>query len=214
MNRADRKANLPPEQQRSSRQTWADAAEELARRARGADVITKHKARPTILALTDMSVLWDQLRVRGYCELEDGTQITARQLRRLACEADIIPMILDSDGVCLDMGRAVRLATYEQRLALHALHPTCAVEGCDVDFNWCEVHHLRPWEKHGLTDLDNLVPLCTYHHHLIHDNDLQVQLQPDRTVRLCRLPIAPTPRRHARKYARRALRPPDLVPTR
>ncbi len=161
MNRADRKANLPPEQQRSSRQTWADAAEELARRARGADVITKHKARPTILALTDMSVLWDQLRVRGYCELEDGTKITARQLRRLACEADIIPMILDSDGVCLDMGRAVRLATYEQRLALHALHPTCAVEGCDMDFNWCEVHHLRPWEPGGFTDLDNLVPLCT-----------------------------------------------------
>ena len=46
--------------------------EELARRSGAADVITKHKARPTILAMTEMSVLWDQLRVKGYCELEDG----------------------------------------------------------------------------------------------------------------------------------------------
>ncbi|MGP1675384.1 MAG: hypothetical protein ACTS8Z_09240, partial [Candidatus Limnocylindrales bacterium] len=49
------------------------------------------------------------LRVRGFCELDNGTKLTARQVRRLACEADIIPMVMDADGVCLDMGREVRL---------------------------------------------------------------------------------------------------------
>ena len=108
MARADRRAKLPPEQQRPFRQLLADAVIEVARRSRGADVITKHRARPTILALTELSVLWDQLRVRGWCQLDNGTKLTARQLRRLACEADIIPMVLDTHGVPLDMGRAVR----------------------------------------------------------------------------------------------------------
>ena len=31
------------------------------------------------------------------------------------------------------------IATYKQRLALRAMHPTCAVEGCDMDYDWCEM---------------------------------------------------------------------------
>jgi hypothetical protein len=214
MIRADRKADLTPERTRATRQVWADAAIELARRSRAADVITKHKARPVILALTEMSVLWDQLNVRGYCELADGTKLTSRQLRRLACEADIIPMVLDTDGVCLEMGDTVRLATYNQRLALRAMHATCAVEGCDMDFDWCEIHHLHPWENDGLTDLDNLVPLCSYHHHLIHDCDIEPQVLPNRTVRVAPIVIAPAPQRRRARDLTMGTSPPDLVPTR
>jgi hypothetical protein len=182
--RAERGVTLPPEAQRTAGQRGADALVEMARRARGADVITKHRARPTILAITDMSLLWDQLRVNGVCELADGRKITARQLRRLACEADVIPIVLDSDGVVLDMGRRVRLATEDQRRALRAMHASCAVSDCDVPFDWCEIHHLKPWERGGRTDLDNLVPLCTYHHHLVHDAAWPVEVLPDRQVRL------------------------------
>ena len=42
-----------------------------------------------ILAMTEMSVLWDQLKVKGFCELADGTKLTSAQIRRMACEADI-----------------------------------------------------------------------------------------------------------------------------
>jgi hypothetical protein len=219
MIRADRRADLTPETRRATRQVWADAAIELARRSRGADVMTKHRARPTILALTEMSVLWDQLRVNGFCELDNGTKLTSRQLRRLACEADIIPMVLDADGVCLDMGDTVRLATHRQRLALRAMHATCAVEGCDLDFDWCEIHHLHPWEKGGRTDLANLVPLCSYHHHWIHDFDPAeetgfFELRPDRTIRIRALPLAPAPRRRRPRDLTMRTRPPDLVPAR
>jgi Domain of unknown function (DUF222) len=214
MIRADRKADLTPERSRATRQVWADAAIELARRSRGADVITKHKARPVILAMTEMSVLWDQLKVNGYCELADGTKLTSRQIRRLACEADIIPMVLDTDGVCQDMGRTVRLATYKQRLALRAMHATCAVESCDMDFDWCEIHHLHPWQKHGLTDLDNLVPLCTYHHHLIHDCDIDPQILPNRTLRVAPIALTPAPQRRRPRDLTMRTRPPDLVPAR
>ena len=164
--------------------------------------------------MTEMSVLWDQLKVNGYCELDDGTKLTSRQLRRLACEADIIPMVLDTNGVCLDMGDTVRLATYKQRLALRALHATCAVEGCDMDFDWCEIHHLRPWEHGGLSDLDNLVPLCSYHHHWIHDCDIDPQVLPDRTLRIVPIPLTPAPQRRRPRDLTMGGRPPDLVPAR
>ncbi len=215
MQRADRKAKLPLDQQRSFRQVLADAAVEVARRSRGADVITKHRARPVILALTEMSVLWDQLRVRGWCQLDDGTRLTANQVRRLACEADILPMVLNDDGVPIDVGRTVRLATYRQRLALRAMHPTCAAESCDVDFDWCEIHHLRPWDKGGPTNLDNLVPLCTYHHHWIHEcGGGEPEVLPDRTLRMVPLPLTPAPQRRRPRDLTMGTSPPDLVPTR
>jgi hypothetical protein len=212
MQQAEDKAKLPPDQRRSSAQRWGDAFAEMARRSRGADALTKNRARPTILALTEMSVLWDQLRVNGVCELEDGTQLTGAQLRKMACEADIIPIVLSGDGVPLDMGRLARLATWNQRLALRSLHPTCAVEGCNVAFEWCEIHHLKPWNKRGRTDLDNLVPLCSYHHTWVHDLDGNVilELLPDRTLRLPKLPLRPCPRRRSRLIDR-LKEPPDLV---
>jgi Domain of unknown function (DUF222)/HNH endonuclease len=212
MRDADRKAKVPHDRQRTTQQYLADAAREVAHRSAGADVITKHKARPVILAITEMSVLWDQLRVNGVCELDDGTQLTGAQLRKLACEADIIPIVLSGDGVPLDMGRVARLATYKQRLALRALHPTCAVEGCDMEFDRCEIHHLKPWERGGLTNLDNLVPLCAYHHTWIHDLDgnVTMELLPDRTLRLPGFPIPPC-RRRRQPLVQRLKRPPDLV---
>jgi Domain of unknown function (DUF222) len=214
--RAERGLCLPPEQLRTTEQRWADALVEMARRSRGADVTTKHKARPTILAITDIDRLWDQLKVRGWCQLSDGTKLTARQLRRLACQADIIPMVLDTDGTVLDMGRRARLATYDQRLALRVMHHSCAVKGCDIRFDWCEIHHLRPWDNLGLTNLDNLVPLCTYHHHLIHNLDLEPKLESDRSTRINELLFDPHRRRplHYRPHRPHNPRPPDRVPAR
>jgi hypothetical protein len=214
MQRADRKAKLPPEQQRSFRQILADAAVEVARRSRGADVITKHRARPVILAMTEMSVLWDQLRVKGWCQLADGTRLTANQIRRMACEAEIIPMVMSDEGVPLDVGRSVRFATYKQRLGARAMHPTCAAEGCDVDFDWCEIHHLEPWEKGGLTNFENLAPLCSYHHHWIHECGIEPEILPDRTLRLVPIPLTPAPQRRRARDLTMGNSPPDLVPAR
>ena len=63
-----------------------------------------------------------------------------------------------------------------------------------MDFDWCEIHHLRPWEHGGHTNLDNLVPLCSYHHHWVHEcGGGEPEILPDRTLRMVPLPLTPAP---------------------
>lgn len=93
--------------------------------------------------------------------------ISAGTARRLACGAGLLPTVLDGDSVPLDLGRQRRLFTDNQRMALATRYDECAAEGCDRPFAWTEIHHLRPWEAGGLTDLDNAAPLCGTHHHMI-----------------------------------------------
>ena len=54
-----------------------------------------------------------------------GGRITAAEVRRLACNAKIIPAVLNSQGEILDLGRAQRLFTHAQRRALLQRDRTC-----------------------------------------------------------------------------------------
>ena len=100
----------------------------------------------------------------------DGAdRITATQARRLACNAQIIPAVLNGVGEVLDLGRAQRLFSRAQRKALLIRDSTCRAEGCDIPGTWSEAHHLVPWSHGGATDLANAVLLCNRHHHRIHD---------------------------------------------
>ena len=107
-----------------------------------------------------------------------GDRISASQARRLACTANIIPAVLDGRSVPLDLGRSRRLFTPTQRLAMAVRDQTCRAEGCDAPANWCEAHHLRPWEQGGRTDIDDGVLLCSHHHHRVHDTRYLVEHLP------------------------------------
>jgi hypothetical protein len=48
------------------------------------------------------------------------------------------------------------------------------------------MHHVVPWEHGGSTDLDNLVPLCSKCHHLVHDAGWQLTMDADRVVTIRR----------------------------
>jgi hypothetical protein len=69
-----------------------------------------------------------------------------------------------------------------QPRALRALYATCAVYGCAVKFDHCQPHHVKYWENGGFTDLGNLLPLCSRHHHLVHEGGWKLTLGLDRTV--------------------------------
>ena len=103
-----------------------------------------------------------------------------------AATADIIPVVLDGDGVALDVGRAKRVATRDQRRALRAMYRTCAHPGCTVGFDDCDIHHVAPWQHGGPTDLANLLPLCSRHHHLVHEGGWTLTLRADRRIELRR----------------------------
>ena len=121
------------------------------------------------------------------CETSDGQPITPDAVRRLACDAELIPTVLDSTGAVLDQGRARRVATVDQRRALRAMYRTCGHPDCTVRFADCEIHHVIEWiHQHGPTDLANLLPLCNEHHHLVHDAGWHLTLHPDRTITLRR----------------------------
>lgn len=121
------------------------------------------------------------------CEFDDGTPVPLPSVRRMVCNGTIVPIVIDTNGVVLDAGRDTRLANRHQRRALRAMYATCAFHGCDVTFNRCEIHHLHPWELGGSTDLDQLLPLCSRHHHVIHEPGWELHLAPDRTLTITRM---------------------------
>lgn len=110
-------------------------------------------------------------------EYIDGSPVPVETIRRHACDANIIPVVLNGDGMPLDVGRAQRLATKEQRHALRSMYRTCAVGDCNEAFDRCEIHHNLEWTKQqGPTDLAVLFPVCAYHHHRLHEGRWRAEL--------------------------------------
>jgi hypothetical protein len=132
-----------------------------------------------VLVLVDHETITAGLHERSIIEYADGTMLPVETARRHACTANIIPVVLDSQGMPLDVGRGARHATPAQRRALRSMYRTCAVGGCDRGVDHCEIHHLLEWDQHnGETNMGNLVPLCCFHHHRAHEGRWRLQLDP------------------------------------
>jgi hypothetical protein len=138
---------------------------------------------PEVVVHVDWDTLRDEATEAGIvCELEDGTPIPPATVRRLCCDADVIPVVLGGDGVPLDVGRASRLATADQRRALAAMYARCGYPDCHVSFGHCRIHHVTEWTAGGPTDVANMIPLCSTHHHQVHEGGWTLTLDPDRTI--------------------------------
>jgi len=106
------------------------------------------------------------------------TPIPASTARRLAVDANVIPVVLGGRGEVLDLGRARRLFTPKQKLALAERDGGCAWAGCPHPPSYAEAHHIRWWdEHHGTTDLDNGILLCSNHHHRVHDDGWEITIR-------------------------------------
>jgi hypothetical protein len=98
--------------------------------------------------------------------LATGERLSAGELRRLAANHDIIPMVLGSESVPIDLGRSQRLFSKAQRDALAVMDGGCTAPGCDRPPSWCEVQHTTPWQTGGPTNLDNATLHCSACHHI------------------------------------------------
>jgi hypothetical protein len=99
--------------------------------------------------------------------ISEGQEISAGELRRICCEAELLPAVLGGASEVLDVGRASRLVTPGIRIALGQRDGGCSFPGCDVPEAVCEAHHIRPWWAGGSTSLGNLSLLCHHHHALL-----------------------------------------------
>ncbi|MBB2894406.1 DUF222 domain-containing protein [Flexivirga oryzae] len=97
-----------------------------------------------------------------------GEILDAGTARRLACDADLIPMVLGGKSQPLDVGREKRLVTKGMRAAVVYRDKGCTFPGCDRPPGFCEVHHVLPWWAGGSTALDNSAMLCRRHHQIVH----------------------------------------------
>jgi hypothetical protein len=119
----------------------------------------------------------DTLRAQtGAATLDDGSPLSPTTARRIACDAAIIPAILDGPSQILDIGRERRLFTGPLRHALILRDGGCAFPGCDRPPRWCNGHHIVHWADGGPTSLNNAVLLCGHHHRLIHHSEWQVRI--------------------------------------
>jgi len=147
--------------------------------------------RTEAVVIIDARTLTDGWHDWSHVDLGPGVHLPLDAIRRIVHTSTVVPVYTNADGVVvrvgdgrtpLDLGRTTRLANRVQRRALRAMHPTCGMPGCDVPFDHCQPHHVVWWRHGGRTDLANLLPLCSRHHHLVHDRGWELHLAPDRTV--------------------------------
>lgn len=137
----------------------------------------------TIVATVDLDTLRTGL---GAATLDTGTRVSGGQIRRLACNAGIIPGVLGTASVPLDLGRKARLYSEHQRIAMGIRDRGCTAEGCDRPAAWCEAHHETAWSRGGKTSVKDGRLLCPWHHHLAHDDHYDMHHLPDGKVRFAR----------------------------
>ncbi len=58
----------------------------------------------------------------------------------------------------------------------------CGIPGCSMAFDRCQIHHLKWFRNNGLTDINNLLPLCNKHHHLVHEGGWHLSLDSRRDL--------------------------------
>ncbi|NUR70997.1 MAG: DUF222 domain-containing protein, partial [Hamadaea sp.] len=162
---------------RSAGARRADALIELCERILHAGELPDNGGQKPHLTVT---LPWEQLKAKvGAGLLDTGDLLTPETVRRLACDAVIIPAVLGGDGQVLDVGRARRLIDGPLRRALVLRDRGCAFPGCDRPPQWCDGHHVQAWADGGTTCLANSVLLCGFHHREIHHGHWQVRIRTD-----------------------------------
>jgi hypothetical protein len=112
------------------------------------------------------------------CELEDGPAIAVATARRLGCGGSLVGVVDGDDGEPLAIGRKTRAVSPALRRALKARDGGCRFPGC-THTRYTQSHHVVHWADGGETKLENLITLCHFHHHLVHEGGFGVERTDD-----------------------------------
>ncbi|WP_332642661.1 HNH endonuclease signature motif containing protein [Aeromicrobium sp.] len=112
--------------------------------------------------------------------LSTGCRVSASQVRRMACEQAILPMVFNGKPLPLDCGREQRLFNRAQRRAAERRDGGCSFPGCDRPPSWCVGHHARKrWGQGGPSNLEDIVLICPHHHRIVHAQEWEIWFADD-----------------------------------
>jgi hypothetical protein len=111
-----------------------------------------------------------------HCSIESGAHhlpLSPATARRLCCDASLVPVLEDTSGNVLNIGRKTRAIPPSIRRALQIRDHGCRFPGC-CESRFVDAHHVQHWCDGGETRLDNLVLLCRHHHRLLHQDGYEI----------------------------------------
>ncbi|MFJ8965546.1 DUF222 domain-containing protein [Lentzea sp. NPDC102401] len=159
---------------RSRAEREGDAFADLIDLMLRADRLPEHGGEPVTLTLT--MAYRDLAGQTGFATLDTRERMQAKLVRRLACNAGVIPVVLGGRSEHVDIGRKTRTFPASIRRLLVARDQGCSFPGCDRPPKHCDAHHIRFWSEGGGTSVENAALLCRHHHTLIHQSEWEVRL--------------------------------------
>ncbi|NRG42469.1 DUF222 domain-containing protein [Rathayibacter sp. VKM Ac-2835] len=115
----------------------------------------------------------------------DGYGLVPADLARelVATGASFTRVLTDPDTrAVVSVGRTHRVPPPQMRLHLQLRDETCRFPGCTRTASRAEADHTLEWRNGGETSLDNLVSLCTGHHHVRHGDRWTYVRRPDGSI--------------------------------
>src|ERR1700737_1076778 len=153
----------------------ADGLVDLSMHALDSGLIPQQASQRTHLNVT--TTLETLLALPGApgAELEfSPLPISSKTVERLACDSSVTRILLNSESMVIDVGRAKRVISGPTRKALNARDRHCIWPGCERPASWTLGHHLVHWIRGGTSDLPNLTLLCYRHHWNVHEGNWQL----------------------------------------
>jgi hypothetical protein len=165
---------------RTRAQQQADALVQLADNALASgELPILRTVKPHLIVTIGIEDLLDPTTGPGAAQTGFGATLSAARARWAACDASVSRMVLDPDGLPLNVGRDKRVVPPHIRRAVERRDRHCVFAGCHAPTHWCDVHHQLEWLRdHGETSLENSALLCERHHTKVH-HGFRVERPPD-----------------------------------
>ncbi len=163
---------------RTVEQRWADA---IVSAITAGGRSTKAADDRLPIVVVDSAVLAEHTDA-GRCEIPSVDEVPPETARRMACDRPVLALSVDPHGKPVALTSFNRHANVAQRRALQALYGGCVGPDCTVGFGDCHVHHTVPWSSRPVTSVAELAPLCTRHHHLVHEGGWRLAVRADATI--------------------------------
>jgi Domain of unknown function (DUF222) len=175
---------------RSRQQRMADAVTglaqlSLAQRGGHSGMLPNRHGSPVRLVVTGDkdTLLADLTRPHGQAGIAParvetgepgGHDVSPLTFQVLACDAEIVPVLLDGYGRALDVGESVYRFPPRIRKAIELRDAHCTFGACTAPPSWCHAHHLLAFGRNGKpggpTSEANGTLLCGSHHRFVHAN--------------------------------------------